>query len=700
MKLLSIILALFFLNLLSTCSSINLSSQEEKASKAQTYLNDPHFLLNPINYEKLSLPLLEAHFISSLEKAQKRVKEIKSQPASFQNTIKPLESIDKDMSLSFHVISHLKSVRNTEEVNKLYLKLVEKYQTFGDALNFDQILFSKVSQVFAQRKVHNIRGEDLKILEDLSKDFIKNGVKLSKEKQEKLSSLSKRISILSNKYSDNLMKHKKSLSLTFSKAELKGVPDSITEGMKKGDKYILTAVGYKYIDLLKYADSQETRKKVYILMSKVGKENPYNNEKIVREIADLRFKKAKLLGFKSFSDFTIQDRMAKSDKDVIAFLKNLRKKTKKYKEADDKKLEAFANKTNHSTGQLKPWDKSYFARIFKEKFYSVNEEKLKAFFEFEHIRSKVFELAEIFFQVKFKKISLPKFHEGIHTFSVYDTQTDKILGLFYLDIYSRDDKRGGAWMNDIKSQFTDDDGKSIRPHIINVLNISKPAPGKPTLLKLSEVETLMHELGHALHGLLSDVKYASLSGTNVSRDFVEVPSMLFEKFLYQKSFLQKAAKNYQTGEQLDDATIDKIIKAKNYRYAYYIYTQSTYALLDMYWHGEDFKKIKNLLEFEDDLFERTPWERKFPRKIMSLRFSHLFSGGYASGYYSYMWSESFASDGFEYFIKNQKAQDKLAKAYKEAILTKGGTVDPLDAYEKFRGRPMDAEAIVRAGGLK
>jgi Zn-dependent oligopeptidase len=404
-----------------------------------------------------------------------------------------------------------------------------------------------------------------------------------------------------------------------------------------------------------------------------------------------------LLGYKTHAHFVLEERMAESPAKVHAFLKEILEKAKPAAEREFKQLADFA-KDVEGIAMLEKWDGSYYSEKLKQKLFNLDDEKLKPYFKLENVISGVFQVAEKLFDLTFEEVfDIDKYHEDVKTYRVFDGNGD-FISLFYADFHPRSGKRGGAWMTSYKSQWKRN-GENVRPHISNVCNFTPSTKSKPSLLTFNEVTTLFHEFGHGLHGMLADTKYPSLSGTSVYWDFVELPSQVMENWCYEKEALELFAKHYQTGEVIPMELITKIKESATFQEGMQTLRQLSFGLLDMSWHGIDPSDITDVKKHEDDAFEGTKLYPDTPETCMSTSFSHIFQGGYSSGYYSYKWAEVLDADAFAYFKEEGIFNKKVANKFRENVLSKGGTENPMELYKRFRGAEPKVEALLERAGL-
>ena len=452
------------------------------------------------------------------------------------------------------------------------------------------------------------------------------------------------------------------------------------------------------IPFMTYAKNRALRKEISIANGKKAfQDNANNNEKNVLKIARLRYERAQLLGYESHAHFVLEERMAQSPKEVKAFLADLLTKSKPAAEREFKELEAFAKKLD-GIDQLQKWDGSYYSEKLKQELFSLDDELLKPYFKLENVLNGVFEVAEKLYGLRFIEVStIDKYHTDVKTYEVKD-EKDNFVSVFYADFFPRKGKRNGAWMTSFKPQYIKD-GKNERPHVSIVCNFTKPTATKPSLLTFNEVTTLFHEFGHALHGMLANTTYPNLSGTSVYWDFVELPSQVLENWCYEKETLELFAKHYETGEIIPMEYVQKIKESASFQEGMATVRQLSFGMLDMGWHGQDPSDITSLKQFESQQFASTQLYPDVKENAMSPSFSHIFNGGYSSGYYSYKWAEVLDADTFEYFKENGIFNREIADKFKDNILSKGGTEHPMVLYKRFRGKEPSVDALLKRAGL-
>ena len=486
--------------------------------------------------------------------------------------------------------------------------------------------------------------------------------------------------------------------------EVKGLPESAKEAAarlaksKNKEGWIITLQYPSYIPFMKYADNRELRKRLSLAFGSKGfHRDELDNQQNVLDIANLRYERANLLGYKTHADYVLEERMANSPKKVLDFLQELLEKAKPAAEKEFKQLHDFARELD-GIDQLQKWDSAYYSEKLKQKLFDFDDEKLKPYFKLENVIEGVFQVATKLFGLHFKEVSnVDKYHEDVKTFEVFD-QDRNFISLFYADFHPRPGKRGGAWMTSFKSQFKKN-GENVRPHVSNVCNFTPSTESKPSLLTFNEVTTLFHEFGHGLHGMLANTTYPSLSGTSVYWDFVELPSQVMENWCYEKEALELFAHHYETGELIPMDLVKKIKESATFQEGIRTLRQLSFGLLDMAWHGQDPSQIKNVKAFENKAFEGTQLYPDNPETCMSTSFAHIFQGGYSSGYYSYKWAEVLDADAFAYFKENGIFNPDIAKKFKDHVLSKGGTENPMILYKRFRGQEPQLEALLERAGL-
>lgn len=646
-------------------------------------------------------------FETALQQAREEINQIVENPErpSFKNTLEAMEFAGEKLGKISSIFFNLNSAETNPEIQKIAQEVSPWLTEFQNDIILNQQLFKRIKQVFLDKENLQLTAEQNTLLEKTYKSFTRNGANLSEEKKKKLRDLDTRLAKLSLEFGENVLAETNAYELhIINEEDLEGLPESEIETAaqlaKTKDKegYIFTLHYPSYLPFMKYIKNRDLRKKMALAQGKKGfQDNQYNNEKIVLEITQLRFERAQLLGYKNHADFVLQERMAKSPEQVEIFLNDLLEKAKPAAEKEFQELEAFAKELD-GIDQLQIWDAAYYSEKLKKEKFDLDDEKLKPYFPLENVIEGVFKVSERLFGLTFKEVfDIDTYHKEVRTYQVYDEQKN-IKALLYADFHPREGKRNGAWMTSFKGQQIKN-GKNERPQISIVCNFSRPTSNTPALLTFNEVTTLFHEFGHALHGILADTTYKSLSGTNVYWDFVELPSQLLENWCYEEEALSLFAKHYQTGEMIPMEIVERIKKASNFLEGMQTVRQLSFGILDMSWHAIDPRTIKNVKTHEKEAFRSTQLYPDVAENCMSTSFSHIFQGGYSAGYYSYKWAEVLDADAFAYFREKGIFNKTIADKFKEHVLSKGGTEDPMILYKRFRGKEPDNEALLKRAGL-
>jgi len=569
----------------------------------------------------------------------------------------------------------------------------------------NEALFKKVKAVYDQKNTLTLTPEQSMLLDKQYKRFSRNGANLSDNDKNELRKFDTELAKLSLQFGENVLADTNTFEmLIINEEDLSGLPEGAKEAakllatQKEKDGWLFTLDYPSYIPFMTYADNRELRKKLAIAMGKKGfQDNKNNNESIVSNIVEIRHKRAQLLGYNSHAHFVLEERMAESPEKVLSFLNNLLEKAKPAAEREFKNLENYA-KNLDGIDRLEKWDGSYYSEKLKKELFDLDQEALKPYFKLENVIDGVFEIANRLFDLKFEEIdTIDKYHEDVKTYKVINTKGE-FISHFYADFHPRPGKRNGAWMTSYKSQQIKD-GLNDRPQVSIVCNFTKPTETKPSLLTFNEVTTLFHEFGHALHGMLANTTYKSLSGTSVSWDFVELPSQVLENWCYEKEALELFAKHYETGETIPMEYVEKIKESATFHEGMQTLRQLSFGLLDMSWHSGNTSEITSVKDFELRAFGDTKLYPDVPENCMSTAFSHIFQGGYSAGYYSYKWAEVLDADAFEYFKEEGIFNKEIATKFKDHVLSKGGTEKPMELYKRFRGKEPKPEALLKRAGL-
>lgn len=674
-------------------------------------------LLQPFDSAPFS-KIKNAHFKPAFEQAIADAKvEIEAITANtdsptFENTIEALEFTGQQLDRISSIFFNLNSAETNDEIQAIAQEVSPLLSEFSNDITLNEALFKRVKTVYENKNQLDLSPEQQTLLDKKYKSFARNGANLPEDKKQQLRDIDKQLAKLKLTFGENVLAetNKYTLHITDEK-DLSGLPDHAIESAaqtaeemgKKG--WIITLQYPSYIPFMTYADNRELRKKLAIAFGAKGFQNDeHDNQKNVLEIVKLRHQRAQLLGYDTHAHFVLEERMAQSPQMVESFLEELLEKAKPAAKREFEELSTFAKKID-GIETLQKWDSAYYTEKLKQERFDLDDEKLKPYFKLENIIDCAFTIAERLFQLKFTEVfDVDKYHEDVKTFRVSDTKGLDVA-LFYADFHPRPGKRNGAWMTSYKPQYKVEmpgfSGiKNERPHISIVCNFTKPGKTKPSLLTFNEVTTLFHEFGHALHGMLANTRYPSLSGTGVYWDFVELPSQVMENWCYEKEALELFAKHYKTGETIPMELIEKLKASSTFMEGMQTLRQLSFGLLDMTWHGcEPPQANESVKEIELKAFEGTQFFPDVPENCMSTSFSHIFQGGYSSGYYSYKWAEVLDADAFAYFLEKGIFNSDVAAKFKEHVLSKGGTEHPMTLYKRFRGKEPNPEHLLKRAGL-
>lgn len=667
-------------------------------------------LLEPFDaapFSKIKNEHFKPAFQEAIAKAKAEIDSITSneEEPTFENTLEALEFAGETLSRVSSIFFNLNSAETNEEIQKIAQEVSPWLSEFSNDLTLNEELFKRVKSVYEQKDSLELSVEQKTLLDKHYKSFTRNGANLPEDKKEQLREIDKELSKLSLSFGENVLAETNRYELHIEdEKDLKGLPESELENAnllakaKGKNGYIFTLQYPSYIPFMKYAENRELRKKLSIAFGAKGFQNDeYDNQENVLKIAKLRHQRANLLGFQTHAHFILEERMAKSPEKVNDFLNEMLEKAKPAAEKEFQELEQFA-KELEGIDHLEKWDSAYYAEKLKQKRFQLDDEQLKPYFKLDNVIHGVFTVAKKLYDLHFKEVfDIDKYHEEVKTYEVYDGDHN-FMALFYADFHPREGKRNGAWMTIYKDQKVKD-GKNERPHVSNVCNFTRPTSKKPSLLTFNEVTTLFHEFGHALHGMLANSTYPSLSGASVYWDFVELPSQVLENWCYEPEALELFARHYETDEVIPMEMIEKIKKSANFHEGMQTVRQLSFGMLDMAWHAVDPSAINSVKENELKAFEATKLYPDVAENCMSTSFSHIFQGGYSAGYYSYKWAEVLDADAFAYFQEEGIFNKTVADKFKDNILSKGGTEDPMVLYKRFRGKEPNPEALLKRAGL-
>ncbi|MEK6154405.1 M3 family metallopeptidase [Flavobacteriaceae bacterium 3-367] len=667
-------------------------------------------LLKPFDaapFSKIRNAHFKPAFLQAMADARKEIDAITDTPSepTFANTIEALEYTGQQLDRISSIFFNLNSAETNTEIQQIAQDVSPLLSEFSNDITLNEKLFARVKAVYDVREQLQLSTEQRTLLEKKYKNFSRNGANLPKDKKTQLRKIDAELAKLKLKFGEHVLAETNAYEMLLTKQEdLDGLPEGVKEAAvqlaRSRDKsgWLFTLDYPSYIPFMKYAKKRELRKKLALAFGSKGfKGDALDNTENVLRIAKLRHERANILGYATHADFVLEERMAETPQKVLAFLNELLEKAKPAAEREFRELEEFARELD-AIDHLEKWDNAYYSEKLKQKRFNLDDEILKPYFKLEQVIDGVFTVANKLFGLEFQEVfDIDKYHEEVKTYKVYDSE-QQFVSLFYADFHPRAGKRGGAWMTSYKPQYVQH-GTTVRPHISNVCNFTKPTERKPSLLTFNEVTTLFHEFGHGLHGMLANTIYPSLSGTSVYWDFVELPSQIMENWCYEKEALELFATHYETGEPIPMELVQKIKDSANFQEGMATLRQLSFGFLDMSWHGTDPSAITDVKRYETKAFAGTNLFPDTPETCMSTAFSHIFQGGYASGYYSYKWAEVLDADAFAYFKEKGLFNQEVATKFKEHVLSKGGTENPMELYKRFRGSEPKVEALLERAGL-
>ena len=673
--------------------------------------NNP--LVKPSPHKYGAVPFNEIkqeHFIPALEyaikKAEKTLDEVKTNTdtATFENTALPMETCSELMETISLTYFNLMGAESDNDFKELAQQISPKLSAFSNNVHLDSQLFAKVKYLYENIENDNLNAEQKRLVSESYKGFTLNGALLNDTDKEKVRKIDEELSKLSPKFSQNTLNATNEYTyFTEDKSELSGIPEMVVsqaaETAQKKDKksgWMFTLQMPSYIPVMQYADNRKLRETMSREFGKISFGGKFDNQDIIKKMVALRYEKAQILGFEDHADYTLQKRMAKTTETVMNFLSRLYDVYYPSAQKELDEMRELARKDG--VEEMQAWDSAYYSQKLKKQKYDFDQEELRPYFKSENVIDGIFQVAGLMYGLKFKEINdVPVYHEEVRVFEVHEDNGD-FLALFYIDLHPRETKNGGAWMTCWRPQGLYK-GKVDRPLVSIVGNLTPSTEDKPSLLTFMEVNTIFHEFGHALHGMLSKVTYRSLASPDVYWDFVELPSQIMENWLGEKETLSLFAKHYETGEIIPDELIEKIKKSQSFNAGTMGLRQLSLGMLDMAWHTGDPSNVEDVAKFEDEAIEKTRLLPKVEGSTISCQLGHIFGGGYSAGYYSYKWAESLDADAFEYFKENGIFNKKIAESFRKNILEKGNTEPPMDMYVKFRGKEPDPDALLRRDKL-
>ena len=666
---------------------------------------------NTAPFSQIKLEDYKPAFIENIAKAKAEIDAIitNSEAPTFENTIVALDFAGATLDRLSSIFFNLNSAETCDEMQKIAQEVSPLLTEFSNDIALNEDLFKRVKAVYDQKDTLTLTTEQATLLDKKFKGFSRNGALLNEEDKLKLREIDTELAKLKLTYGENVLAETNNYQLHITNEDdLKGLPDGAKEmaaslaKSKELEGWIFTLDFPSYLPFVTYVENRELRKEIAIAAGKKSfQDNEFDNKENVKRIVELRHKRANLLGYKSHSDFVLEERMAQNPEKVLSFLNDLLEKAKPAAQKEFAQLTAFAKELD-GIDQLEKWDGAYYSEKLKQKLFNFDDEILKPYFKLENVLNGAFTIAEKLFGITFKEVfDIDKYHKDVQTFEVLSPSSrgseGELVAIFYADFFPRKGKRNGAWMTSFKPQYIKN-GVNERPHVSIVCNFTPPTESKPSLLTFNEVTTLFHEFGHALHGMLANTTYPSLSGTSVYWDFVELPSQIMENWCYEPEALALFAKHYQTGEIIPQQYVDKIKESASFLEGMATLRQLSFGILDMAYHAKA-QTIENVKAFEKAAMEIASLYPDVAENCMSVSFSHIFQGGYSSGYYSYKWAEVLDADAFAYFQEKGIFDKEVATKFKDNVLSKGGTELPMELYKRFRGQEPKPEALLKRAGL-
>lgn len=691
-----------------------MATQDNKNSIANNpFFNDYSTPHNTVPFHLIKLEHYEEAFMEGMKREKEELDKIinNEEEPTFDNTI-----IYKDETKGEHyydllgrastVFSCMLGAETNDDLDALAQKMSPLLTQHANDMQLNEKLFKRIKHVYEHHR--ELTPEEATLLQKVYDGFVRSGALLNEEGKEQFRRLSEEASLLSLQFSQNLLKENKAFELHLTNEEdLDGLPESARqmaahaaqEQNKEG--WIFTLDFPSYSPFLTYSTKRELREKLYMAKNTEGiHDNPENNLAICTRLINIRRELAQLLGHETYADYVLEHRMASSVKNVYKLFNDLISAYKPQAIKELKEVEQLAKEMEGDAFEMQPWDFGYYSHKLQLQKYNIDSEMLRPYFELSKVIEGVFGLANRLYGISFKENNeIPVYHQDVKAYDVFDAD-GSYLAVFYADFHPRKGKQGGAWMTEFQGQWINRKGENIRPHVSVVMNFTKPTPQKTALLTLGEVETFLHEFGHSLHGMFANTRFGSLSGTNVWWDFVELPSQFMENYATEKEFLRTFAYHFESGEPISDELIDRIIKSKNYLSAYGCLRQVSLGLLDMAYYTQKDEFKEDIITFEKDAWKDAIITKQLPNTCMTTQFSHIISGGYAAGYYSYKWAEVLDADAFSLFKKNGIFDKNTALSFRENILSKGGTEHPMTLYKRFRGQEPTIDALLERNGIK
>ncbi|MCM1021574.1 MAG: M3 family metallopeptidase [Muribaculum sp.] len=652
-----------------------------------------------------------SHYMPAIERGillqNKEIEAIvnNAEKPTFKNTIVALERTGADLNRVLNTFYPLLSANADDELMEISLEVSKKLSAHSTSISLNEKLWQRIKSVYDNKSELSLTPEEDMLLQTTYDSFARNGANLQGAERDRYKDLVSKLSEMTTRFGQNVLKELNTYEIWLGKDDLAGLPESSVEAAAdaaktkgKEGEYLFTLQQPVYTAFMKYSQRRDLREKFYKLYNSRNTKGEYSNIQLMIDIAETRRQIANLFGHATYADYALEKTMAEKVGNVNSLLNQLAEAYIPAQQKEFAELSSFAEKTEGKKITIQPWDYSYYANMLKEAKFGYNEEELRPYFELNNVIEGVFGLATKLYGLTFKKNEdIEVYHADVSAYDVIDND-GSYLGVIYTDFFPRESKQPGAWMTSFRDESISDDGKETRPHVTIVMNFTKPTPTKPSLLTPYEVSTFLHEFGHALHGLMAKTVYSSLSGTSVYRDFVELPSQFNENYLKQKEFLDGFARHYQTNEPIPAELVNKIVETSQFGAGYACLRQLSFGMADMAWHTIT-EPVKDAVEFENNAMAKVSMFPTIDGCLFSPQFSHIFSGGYAAGYYSYKWAEVLDADAFEVFRQNGLFNKEKADSFRKNVLSRGGTEHPMILYKRFRGQEPTIEALLRRDGI-
>ena len=671
------------------------------------FLTDYPTLHGTVPFHLIKTEHFEPALRQGMERHNEEIAAIVNQPEApdFANTIVALEKSGGLLNRVSTVFGNLLSAETSDEMQAIAEKMMPLLSEHSNNITLNEKLFARIKTVYETTDKEALSQEDRMLLQTTYDGFIRSGANLTPEQKERFRQISAEMSVLTLRFSQNNLKETNAYELPLAADQLDGLPESAlnayaqTAREKGKEGHIVTLQAPSFVPFMKYSRHRELRRQLYMAYNtQCTHDNEYNNQEIVQKLVNLRLERAQLLGFQTVADYVLTQRMAENSKNVYRLLNQLLDAYAPTAHQEVQEVQALAKELEGEDFELLPWDWAFYSEKLKEKKFNLNEESLRPYFELNRVIEGVFGLATRLYGITFQaNPDIPVYHPEVTAYEVFD-KDGSFLAVLYADFHPRASKRSGAWMTSYKEQWKDENGNS-RPHVSVTMNFTKPSADQPALLTFGEVNTFLHEFGHALHGMFADTTYQSLSGTNVYWDFVELPSQFMENFAIEKDFLNTFAQHYETGENIPEELIQRIVDASNFNVAYACLRQLSFGLLDMAWYTRTEPFDGDIQAYEKQAWKKAQILPTVEGTCMTVQFSHIMAGGYAAGYYSYKWAEVLDADAFSLFKEKGIFHPDTANSFRENVLSKGGTEHPMTLYKRFRGQEPGIDALLKRNGI-